>query len=256
LLAAAALVLASCGDDGDTDEASAVTTGPPADSAAGSEASIAAYCQGHLDANAAATAAEFDLDPTVDVDGVFAEWVEASPAAIRSDVETATSAFAAGDVESPEFGQAYDAVVTFTRENCGFGELAVTATEYSFAGIPETIEAGPAVVAFENDGNEIHHIIMIQVNDGVTESPEELLEELFELPEDEVPTKVSLLGETFALPGEDGAELFDLQPGRHFAVCVIPTGTTPDSPPPGEGTDPPGPPHFVHGMIQEFTVEA
>ena len=46
---------------------------------------------------------------------------------------------------------------------------------------------------------------------------------------------------------QEGMLVADLAPGEYVAVCFIPVGTMPDH----EGT---GPPHFVEGMKQEFTV--
>ena len=48
-------------------------------------------------------------------------------------------------------------------------------------------------------------------------------------------------------------------PGRYFAVCFLPQGATPELMAQMEGPEsslPPGagPPHFMAGMVQEFTV--
>ena len=97
---------------------------------------------------------------------------------------------------------------------------------------------------------------------------------------------ITMVGGAFAPPGSTGNVLIDLTPGRYVAVCPIPQGLTPEveaqfaetegSTPDGSapaatdtvGTDPAGsapagsapggpelgPPHFVLGMFQEFTV--
>lgn len=42
------------------------------------------------------------------------------------------------------------------------------------------------------------------------------------------------------------------EPGRYVAVCFIPVGTTPETPP--EDFENLGPPHALQGMVAEFEV--
>jgi hypothetical protein len=51
-------------------------------------------------------------------------------------------------------------------------------------------------------------------------------EELLALPEEELESMVTFLGETFAVPGSPGHTVLDLTPGRYAALCEIPEGTT------------------------------
>jgi hypothetical protein len=53
--------------------------------------------------------------------------------------------------------------------------------------------------------------------------------------------------------------LLQLEPGRYAAVCFLPQGATPELMAQMEGPDSSlpdgaGPPHFTHGMAQEFEV--
>jgi type II secretory pathway component PulK len=71
--------------------------------------------------------------------------------------------------------------------------------------------------------------------------------ELLALREQEALAMVQIVGITYAAPGETTTTFVDAQPGRYFAACFLPEGTTPTA----EGH---GPPHFTPGMLEEFTV--
>ncbi len=107
----------------------------------------------------------------------------------------------------------------------------------------------------DNQGEEFHEVLMFRVNDGVTDTPIDILS----LPDEELETKATFAGVTFGPPGETTSGVANLTPGRYFAVCFLPQGATPevmaqmDGP---ESSTPPGagPPHFMEGMVQEFNV--
>ena len=124
--------------------------------------------------------------------------------------------------DSPEFAEAYSALIDYMKANCGFGELAVAAQDYSFGGVPEEVPAGPTIVTLENIGEEAHEFVVFRVNDDVTMPVEEILD----LPEEEAQTMLTEVGGTVALPGGTGYTVFELTPGRHVAVCFVPQGTT------------------------------
>jgi hypothetical protein len=64
--------------------------------------------------------------------------------------------------------------------------------------------------------------------------------------------KIEMVGSAFApMNGTQGLLVGDFEPGEYIAVCFIPTGTTIDDSGQHEGD---GPPHFIEGMQQEFTV--
>jgi hypothetical protein len=122
----------------------------------------------------------------------------------------------------------------------------VTTTEYAFDGLPDTLDAGVTSFDLTNDGAEVHELVLLRKNDGVTETAEELLA----LPQAEALQKAMLLG--VAGPVSDGNPAYvvaDLEAGDYIAVCFIPVGTTSMDGPPPEGA-----PHFTEGMVQEFTV--
>jgi hypothetical protein len=253
-MAALAAIGAACGDDDDESTDAAVAASAPTTRASSSPDAatntadgndVEEFCQAALVAERAAATEDTAMLPPA-----FEAVAAAAPAEIGPAVDTVIERFRAGEQDSPEFGAAYGELVDYVKGNCGFGELAVTATEYAFGGVRDPLEAGPVVINFENTGTEFHEFVLLRVNDGVTETFDELLA----LPEVEGQTKVTTSGRAFAAPGETGFAMIDLQPGRYIAICFLPTGATPENMPQIESGEHQGAPHFTEGMVQEFTV--
>jgi hypothetical protein len=277
LFIALALVagVAACGGDDEEETGSASgSASAPADETTttgdgeGEEASgdVEAYCDATLEIE---TVPEPDIDfesatPEEQAEAVKAyaaeelqplaqEIEEVAPEEVAADIEVLVAAVdelaETGDFEAafenPETEEASDNAHAFDLENCGWEQVDVTAVDYAFEGIPETVPAGAVSFEFANEGEEFHELQLARKNDGVTESAEELLQ----LPEEEAMEKVTILGGTFAPPGESEYVVNDLEAGDYIAVCFIPVGATPEN---EEGT---GPPHFTQGMVAEFTVE-
>ena len=140
--------------------------------------------------------------------------------------------------------QLYADAIAWAGENCDVETLDVTATEYKYDGVPDELTTGYHVLNFANEGQEQHEMFAFKINDGVTES----LDELFALPEDEVFGKITPVNATFAFPGKSDTGSWNLAtPGNYAVVCFISTGSV------GE-TEGDGPPHFTQGMVHEFTV--
>lgn len=128
------------------------------------------------------------------------------------------------------------------------GAVTVTAVDYAFSGIPDEVAAGTEF-SLVNEGAEAHELVLIRRNDGVTESFEELLA----LPEEDAMEFAAVIGAVFADPGaESGDTLTAAEPGDYLAVCFVPVGTT--SAEASMDMENMGPPHFVEGMLLEFTV--
>lgn len=251
-VAALAVIGASCGDDDDESTDAAAAASPPtthassiphAPTTAASVNHVEDFCQAALVAERAAATGDTAMIPPA-----FEAVAAAAPAEIEPAVDTVIDRAQAGAQDSPEFGAAYGELVDYIRGNCGFGELAVTASDYAFGGIRDSLEAGPVVINFENTGTEFHEFLLLRVNDGVTET----LDELLALPEEEGQTKVTTSGRAFAAPGAISFAMFDLQPGRYIAICFLPTGATPENMPQIESGEHQGAPHFTEGMVQEF----
>ncbi len=166
------------------------------------------------------------------------------------DTVTELKAEAQPQLEDPESDASdrtldlYSDAIAWTGENCDVETLDVTATDYEYEGIPDELPVGYTVTNFTNDGQEQHEMFAFKINDGVTES----LDQIFELPEEEIFGKITPVNAVFALPGESDTGSWDLtSPGNYAVVCFIPVGSVGES----EGD---GPPHLVEGMVQEFTV--
>ena len=231
----------------DAPTSDAPTTEAPTTDPAG-EGDAATFC-----------AAEMEIEAAVQTEGDPMPAVEAALAAAPADVKPAlqgvVDAFSTGDTESPAFTEPYAEMMEWMKANCGYTSLEVTTTEYAFAGIPDEVPAGPAIITMTNLGEEFHEVLLMRKNDGVTESFEELLA----LPEDEAMTKVTMAGAAFGPPGEESHGVANLEPGEYLAICFLPEGATPELMEQMEGPEsslPPeaGPPHFTHGMLFEFTV--
>ena len=138
-----------------------------------------------------------------------------------------------------------DAWVTDSCDNVTVHD--VKAVDYGYEGLPKTAEAGLTAFALTNTSThgEMHEMAVLRKNDGVTKSFTELLK----LPEDQAMQNIEIKGITFAEPGKVGTGYADLDPGEYLAICFIPKGAS-EAKPDGDG-----PPHFMLGMQQEFTVK-
>ena len=125
--------------------------------------------------------------------------------------------------------------------NCGWTEVAATAEDYHFMGIPDTLEAGDYTFELTNNGKEFHVLVIVKRKDGVTDSFEQLLSD----PSGEA--KVDTLLGVAAPPGVPSSGLDAPRSRRVPGVCPIPIGTAGDT----QGS---GPPHFTAGMQQVLTV--
>lgn len=161
----------------------------------------------------------------------------------------------AGAEEGPseEFNANYGEMVAWMANNCGFPVVNVTAEDYAFEGIPETVAAGETLISFTNTGDEAHELLLLHKNEGVTETFDEILA----LGEEEGQALVTQAAGTFAMPGGEGWTTSRLESGEYVAICFVPVGMTPEAMEAAEtgGAEPEGPPHFTEGMIREFTVE-
>ena len=142
-------------------------------------------------------------------------------------------------------------------------EVEVTGVDYAFNGIEPTVEVGTTFTFTNGSDEEPHELVLFHIPDSEKRS----IQELLELPEEEAMKAVGApVGVAVApQPGEPGevvdGELTIEKAGRYAAICFIPVGSTPEQAmegPPEEGQEgeaPSGPPHFVRGMIEEFTAK-
>lgn len=140
--------------------------------------------------------------------------------------------------------------------------VEVTALDYEFADLPETIPAGTTLTLVNESSNELHELVAIRLPEDETRSVDDLVAD----PEALASYFPSVTTVLIAPPEEggiavEGTGVLD-EPGRYAIICAIPTGADPDEymaaaagaeggPPEVEG----GAPHFVVGMYAEVTVE-
>lgn len=254
VVACAAVPLAACSDDEAADDTSTTTTAATTDSSAQDVSDGSAACEPYVEVTLAFNGEPDPEALTASLDTLeseapeeIADSIDVMVSAARSVLESDGEDFSAFD--TPEFSEAQAEVDPYMFENCDFDtKVEVTGTEYAFDGMPDAVDAGRVAIMFTNEGDEAHEIGLARKADGVTEPWEELLA----LPEEQAMEKVVMIGGAFApTKGSRSLAVADLEPGDYVAVCFIPTGTTMGGDQPTEGS---GPPHFEHGMIQEFTV--
>ncbi|MEO7573276.1 MAG: hypothetical protein ABIX10_12655, partial [Acidimicrobiales bacterium] len=151
---------------------------------------------------------------------------------------------------------------TTTEQPDEAATVEVTAVDYDFEGLPDSVEAGTKLSLTNTSDVELHELVAFALPDGETRSAEEL----FKLPESELgglfagePAMVLLAppsgGEQIPAVGDGTLS----EPGQYVLFCSVPQGADPeeflnapptDGPPDVEG----GPPHFVQGMYADLTV--
>jgi hypothetical protein len=279
LAAAAVMVLVACGQPPvDTTGAPAETSAAPTETTAAvtgttAAAAAGAFCTPAIQLKTALTAGpdvDFETATEEEIGAAMEEFgasvaplveevTATAPPEIADDVTTVTDTLnevlQSGDdslTESEEFTAADGAINQYLLDNCGLEAVSVSAVEYSFSGIPDTLPAGLTAFEFSNEGQELHEMVVFRINEGVTQSVEELLQ----LPEEEAGELASDVAGTFAMPGESNVTFVDLEPGRYAFVCFVPVGTTPENVEALEsGEEEGGPPHFTQGMFTEVTVD-
>ncbi len=232
LLAAGAvsvpMLLAGCGSDGD------------------SSADDQTVCDNFIAVDVSTNSGEADPDEVnAQLDSAIAAADDDLAATLTTLKVEAQPLFGDPEAEpSDEFFSAIGEMYAWVGDNCDVETLDVTATEFEFGGVPAEVDAGYTVVSFENQGQEQHEMVAVRINEGVTES----IDELLALPEEESGEKVTFAGATYAPSGESSSVGLSLtEPGSYVMLCFIPVGSV------GE-TEGDGPPHFSEGMVQEFTV--
>lgn len=138
--------------------------------------------------------------------------------------------------------------------------LVVTAVDFAFEGVPESVPAGTAIELINESDAELHEIVALPLPEGETRSAEELValgDAMMGVAAGPPQVVVALPGEpSFAAEG-DGVLT---QPGRYLFLCTIPVGADPaayleaaeKAGGPPEGFT--GPPHLAEGMFSEISV--
>lgn len=132
--------------------------------------------------------------------------------------------------------------------------IEVTARDFTFEGLPGTVEAGPVTFELDNAGREVHELHLFR-----TESGAGSVEELTTLTGDDLLSQLSSVGIASADPGDKDSFGADLEPGRYLAFCFVPVGTLPEDGHGGHEMDgdehpPVAESHYRLGMVREFSV--
>lgn len=292
LLAVSMLLVAACADDTATDDTSADTTTTTVATTTTSEATtttseaetttstagetevdLASFCDTAIQADMTASAGpdvDFEAATQEEIQEALGEFGDRlmpmledlganAPEELSEAIGTITEGMQSGmetgedPMGSPEFQEADATVDQFILENCeDLTVVEVLMVDYAFEELPDTMEPGLTAIRARNDGEELHELVLFRIDDDVDAS----IEELLELPEDEVDEMIEFHGFAVAAPGEEAVTFADLEPGRYGMICFIPVGTTSMEDLPEEDDDVTGPPHFTQGMVAEFEVEA
>jgi hypothetical protein len=199
---------------------------------------------------------EVDIDETTPTEEITTTGERLKPifdeVRINAPEETAADAEALGaavDALVEGDATAFNADATFEQylgfvdasvDVCGFPTTEVTAIDYAYEGVPESLPAGTQAIAFANASEtEEHEFVVFRKADGETRSAEELLND--PAAQEEGPGE--FVGVAFAPPGDAFSSLLTLDAGDYIAVCFVPVGGAEEAPP-----------HFTQGMFVEFSV--
>lgn len=145
------------------------------------------------------------------------------------------------------------------------GPVEVTAVDYAYEGLPDSVAAGTKLTLTNGSDKEVHELVAI----ALPPDEERSAAELVKLPEEEQASLASGPPAAVLVTPPGGAPVIEAvgdgtltEPGRYLILCAIPTGADPDEylkaaqesqggPPDVPG----GPPHFVEGMYGEVVVE-
>jgi plastocyanin len=115
--------------------------------------------------------------------------------------------------------------------------VTVHAKEFSFAA-PTTIEAGPTIFKLVNDGQQLHHVTVVKLEQGKTIADLEAALKSNGPPPDWM---VAVGGPNAAVPGASSEATLNLDAGNYALLCYVPS--------PGETM-----PHAAKGMVAALTV--
>jgi uncharacterized cupredoxin-like copper-binding protein len=258
LLAATALVavvLAACGSDGGDAGNKAADDKPSADGTAQPAAvdvDVEAFCDAAVAGETAVIAASEGMpgeDPAPLLDAVETEAPETIAGEVGVIVSAARAALEEQDtsgIESDEFNTSDGALDAYLADNCETQKATVTAVDYGFENLPESLAAGRVTFEFSNGGAELHEMLLMRIlEEGLS------VDDLLQMPEKKAMKKVEFVRALFAPPGESDVESLDLEAGEYAVLCFVPMGST--SLEAAESAE--GPPHAMEGMTAQFTVQ-
>ncbi|MEX2274058.1 MAG: hypothetical protein WEA10_00620 [Actinomycetota bacterium] len=117
----------------------------------------------------------------------------------------------------------------------------VVAHDFEFE-TPDTWAAGEQTIAFENEGEEPHEMVLIALDEGKTF--EDVMAVIEEDPNAKPPSWVTIIGGNGAGPGQTAKKptTADLEAGTYVLACFVTSKANDDQP------------HAALGMVKEITV--
>jgi uncharacterized cupredoxin-like copper-binding protein len=159
--------------------------------------------------------------------------------ALKPYVAAAVSQGTSPSQEDQVLADAIAAYETWGHDNCGFQNVDLVAKDFTFAGAPSTLKAGPTSILMKNEstGGQFHVALMARPKDQTMTT-----EQFIALPMEQLMQAVDIEpSAAAAAPGQSGGFVAELKPGKYFLVCPV-------------GGDDGQAPHFMQGMINEVTV--
>ena len=155
--------------------------------------------------------------------------MQPAPDPIKADVETllalAHQGASTGDsatFTSEDLQTADRNIDQYMLRECGYGQISITATDNAYHGIPATIGTGAVGLTLNNQGRDAHQVLIVRINDGVTEPFSTLLD----LPPDQRMQSATALGSVEVDPGQVGTLFLRLTPGRYGVGDFLSQGST------------------------------
>jgi hypothetical protein len=247
-MAAGALVLSlaltACGSDDDGDAATTPTTVATTDAPkAACDAAIqvsSLFNEAPQDPEAIQAYAEDTMVPAAeDLQAALPDDLADAGKAITATFSTIATSGDPSGIDSPDYVDATAATGKMVHERCGLATLDVVAADYAFQDLPKELEAGRTSIALDNQGSEMHELVLFKKAEGEIRG----WDELSQLPQEEQGAALQFSGVAFGGAGTTAYTTVDFEPGAYVAVCTMPVGGHED-----------GEPHFMKGMVQELTV--
>ncbi len=118
-------------------------------------------------------------------------------------------------------------------------DVRIEMDDFSFA-VPALLAAGKQTWELVNAGDQVHHLILMRLNEGITF--EDVMSFLgSEGPPSDPPPFEMVVASELLTTSVSNYFRFDVAPGNYLAICFLPDAET-------------GAPHFALGMMQEFSV--
>jgi hypothetical protein len=180
---------------------------------------LTAFCAARIEANAA--------DTKADNIAVLTKMVASAPAAVRTPMADLLALVKKqGDkaFESKAGTALLATLEPYIYENCPGRQLAVTAIDYEYQGIPATLPAGVTKIKLTNAAPKEGHMMVIAKLTAAGEAME--LDKVLALPDKKAGKYIDYKNAAFmqAEPGASGYAPINLTPGKYAYMCFFPEG--------------------------------